>query len=120
MQMTREEIVRDYLQAKNKSKQLKVLADLNLTTQSEIRRVLIEGGVEGVKAPKRLMKWAPVSAVPKEPETEVYGQIEAILAALPEGMGEKARWAAGKLAAEMFAEYLIDRLGLGEGDGADA
>lgn len=119
MQMTREEIVRDYLQAKNKSKQLKVLADLNLTTQSEIRRVLIEGGVEGVKAPKRLMKWAPAE-VSKEPETEVYGQIEAILAALPEGMGEKARWAAGKLAAEMFAEYLIDRLGLGEGDGADA
>ena len=55
MIMTAEEIVRDYLQARNKQKQkqIKILADLNQTTQAEIKRILAENCVEGVEAPKR-------------------------------------------------------------------
>ena len=53
------------------------------------------------------------------PKTEIYGQIEAILAELPEDMGVKARWAAGKMLAEMFAEYLKMRLRL-EDEGGTA
>lgn len=63
------------------------------------------------------------SAPLPEPETSaedspvIYRQIESILAALPKDIGEKARWAAGKLAAELFAEYLMERLGLREDEG---
>ena len=38
--MTNEEIVRDYLQAQNKIKQIRILADMNKTTKAEIRRIL--------------------------------------------------------------------------------
>jgi len=42
MMMTNEEIVRDYREAANKSKQIKILADLNCCSPSEIRRVLAQ------------------------------------------------------------------------------
>lgn len=131
MQMTPEEIVRDYLQARNKEKQIRILADMNLTTMAEIKRFLVENGVEGVVAPKlrgRRKKpsalpppeaEAPPSAAPEPPQAdgpEVYRKIENILAALPGDMGQKARWAAGKLLAEVFAEYLVARLGLNENE----
>lgn len=131
MTMTNEEIVRDYLQARNKSKQIKVLADLNTVAPAEIRAVLAEAGVEGVAAPKRIVRRkkpptapppeaeAPLSAAPEPPQTDgpdIYRKIENILAALPGDMGPKARWAAGKMVAEVFAEYLMARLRLEEGD----
>lgn len=132
--MTNEEIVRDYLQARNKVNQIRVLADMNLTTMTEIKRILIANGVEDVAAPKprgRRKKPAaaqlqeaetPPSAAPEPPQDdwpEVYREIENTLAALPEDMGVKARWAAGKMAAEMFAAYLMVRLRLGEEDCTD-
>ena len=55
MQMTNEEIVRDYNAAANKSKQIKILAELNTVSPGEIRAVLAEAGVEGVEAPKRIV-----------------------------------------------------------------
>lgn len=118
MVMTNEEIVRDYLQARNKSKQIRILADLNQTTKAEIRQILASEGAEAVEANKRPLK--PLNPKMKNdtaekleaPKTEIYGQIEAILAELPEDMGVKARWAAGKMLAEMFAEYLKMRLRL--------
>lgn len=63
---------------------------------------------------------APPSAAPEPPQTDgpdIYRKIEDILAALPEGMGQKARWSAGKMLAEIFAEYLISRLELEGGEG---
>ena len=127
--MTNDEIVRDYLQARNKSKQIKVLADLNTVTPAEIRAVLAEAGVAGIEAPKRIVRRkkpptapppeteAPPSAAPEHPRgdgPDIYRKIENILAALPGDMGPKARWAAGKMVAEVFAEYLMVRLRLGE------
>ena len=53
MQMTNEEIVRDYNVAENKSKQIKILAELNAVSPGEIRAVLAQTGVAGVEAPKR-------------------------------------------------------------------
>ena len=53
MVMTNEEIVRDYLQARNKSKQIRILADLNQTTKAEIRQILASEGAEVVEANKR-------------------------------------------------------------------
>ena len=46
MQMTSEEIVRDYNAAANKNKQIKILAELNMVSPSEIRAVLAQAGVE--------------------------------------------------------------------------
>ncbi len=40
MTMSAEEIVRDYQQAANKQKQIKILADLNCCTPGEIRQIL--------------------------------------------------------------------------------
>lgn len=96
-----------------------------MTTKAEIRRILASEGAEAVEANKRPLK--PLDSKMKNdtaekleaPKTEIYGQIEAILAELPEDMGVKARWAAGKMLAEMFAEYLKMRLRL-EDEGGTA
>lgn len=47
MQMTNEEITRDFQQAKNKKEQISVLADLNACTAEEICEILREGGIDG-------------------------------------------------------------------------
>ena len=44
LQMTVEEIVRSYREAKDKAVQVGILADLNLCSKETIRRVLVEGG----------------------------------------------------------------------------
>ena len=62
MQMTSEEIVRDYSAAKNKSKQIKILADLNAASPGEIRAVLAEAGVAGVKMLERIRQKRPEAA----------------------------------------------------------
>ena len=62
---------------------------------------------------------APPSAAPEPPQEngpEVYQKIENILAALPGDMGQKARWAAEKMVAEVFAEYLKVRLRVEENE----
>lgn len=45
MDMTAEEIVRHYQQAKNKSADIKILAELNTTDTASIRAILIDAGV---------------------------------------------------------------------------
>lgn len=45
MTMSNEEIIRDYNQASNKSKQIRILADLNCCSPGEIRKVLAQAGV---------------------------------------------------------------------------
>lgn len=69
MVMTNEEIVRDYLQARNKVNQIRVLADMNLTTMTEIKRVLVANGVEDVAAPKPRGRRKKPAAPPQEAET---------------------------------------------------
>lgn len=130
MQMTSEEIVRDYNSAANKSKQIKILADLNVVSPSEIRNVLALAGVADVKPPKRVRKRiteppascgasGPVSdpdmlTGERIPAPEIYGQIETILAVLPANASETVRRGAGDFLSGLFEEYLFRRLGLSE------
>lgn len=65
MQMTNEEIVREYNAAASKSKQIKILADLNCVTSGEIKAILAQAGVDGVKMPERTRQRKPVQT----PET---------------------------------------------------
>ena len=129
MQMTNEEIVRDYKQASNKNKQVRILADLNQTSPSEILTILAKEGVEGVKMPEKIMpRKKPTEArlaasvkAPMEPRKdlpEVYAQIEAILTALPENATEHVRSAAASLTVALFSEYVDRRMGKGRGHGA--
>lgn len=46
MQMGNEEIVRNYMQAKDKAKQLGILAELNACDVQKIKDILTEGGVD--------------------------------------------------------------------------
>ena len=112
MQMTHEEIVRDYNAAKNKSRQIKVLADLNQTSPSEIRAILAEAGVEGVKKPEKIMpRKKPESEAPAPSGLpEVYGRIETILAMLPEDASEHVRSATAGLTVALFSEYVDQRM----------
>ena len=110
MTMTPEEIVRDYTQAANKSKQIKILADLNMVSPGEIKAVLAEAGVEGVEAPKRIRrKPAPAKAEP-ETEVSVYDRIEMILDALPVHSTPAVRKAALDVVTALFQEYVTTRI----------
>ena len=114
MQMTNEEIVREYNAAANKSKQIKVLADLNCVTSREIKAILAQAGVDGVKMPERTRQRKPVQTPETGPAARtVYVQVEAILAALPEDASEAVRRSAGDLLSGMFEDYLTVRLRLG-------
>lgn len=120
MNMTSEEIVRDYTQAANKGKQIKVLADLNCVTPNEIRQVLLQAGVEGVPTPKRIVKRKPAPASPKagqetaaaapEPVQPFWQRMEAILDALPEKLPPEAAGIVQNLLQTLFADYLGQRL----------
>lgn len=110
--MTPEEIVRDYQQAKNKQKQIKILADLNGTSPGEIKSILTAAGVEDVEAPKRTTRSQPEA---KQAEQvcrlpEIYLQIETILATLPNNASAYARRTAAELAVTLFREYIDQRL----------
>lgn len=124
MQMTSEEIVRDYKSAANKSKQIRILADLNAVSPGEIRAVLAEAGVEGVDAPKRIRQRKAESPAPApEPERQeapvaaalplesVYYRIEGILASIPEDASLYVRKTALELMTALFREYLERRIG---------
>ena len=117
MQMTNEEIVRDYTQAANKSKQIKVLAELNAVSPGEIRAVLAAAGVEGVAPPKRIRQqkpetparaaeYAPAAGLPP-----FWERMETILGALPEELPPEAEAIVQNLLQTLFADYLCNRLG---------
>ena len=134
MQMTNEEIVRDYNAAANKSKQIKILAELNAVSPGEIRAVLAQAGVAGVEAPKRIVPRktgaqgpVPVSDqadVPRHadpfPMRGIYDRIETILTALPEDASQCVRDMAGNLAVTLFRDYVKRRLDGGMQDEASA
>ena len=112
--MTPGEIVCDYRQAKNKQKQIKILADLNCTSPSAIRLILAEAGVVGVEAPKRIRRAgakAPAEPEPEQiPEASVYDRIETILAVLPADTSDRVRGAALDMVTAMFQDYVLKRL----------
>ena len=54
MQMTNEEICREYRQAKNRQNQIRILADENLCSVDEIRKILIDGGALKPKPKKEV------------------------------------------------------------------
>ena len=113
MTMTNEEIVRDYNQAANKSKQIKVLAELNCVSPGEIKAVLAQAGVAGVEAPKRLSQRKTEAPPPTTPsgEPEIYDRIETILSALPEGASDCIKAIVRELVVALFREDLEQRLG---------
>ena len=45
MEMAAHEIVRSYKEAKDKKKQVSILAQLNLCTPEDIKKILVEGGI---------------------------------------------------------------------------
>lgn len=55
MEMTKTEIIREYKMANSKTKQIGILAELNLCTKKEIREILREGGLD-VPEPGRKKK----------------------------------------------------------------
>lgn len=120
MEMTNEEIVRDYNAAANKSKQIKVLADLNCVSPGEIRAVLAQAGVPGVKMPERIRprKTAQASpeagqkvpAVAPEQAAPFWQRMEDILNALPEKLPPEAEPIVQNLLQTLFADYLSHRL----------
>lgn len=68
MIMTNEEIVRDYRVAKNRTKQIGILADVNMCSKREIVEILLEMGEE---VPGNfLSKGKKKAAVPEEEEPE--------------------------------------------------
>ena len=139
MQMTAEEICRHYTQASNKSKDIQVLADLNVTDKPSIRAILIDGGVLPPDPPKRGRKpradkpaEEPPAAPTKRPrkpaaeaasaqaaatkapppDASVYNRVEAILAAVPPGASEQARVHAHDLTMALLMDYIRRRLEL--------
>lgn len=52
MEMTAHEIVRSYKEAKDKKKQVGILAQLNLCTPEDIKKILVEGGINWRELPR--------------------------------------------------------------------
>lgn len=112
---SREEIVRDYTQAANKGKQIKILADLNCVSPGEIRAVLAATGVPGIRAPERIRRQkAEAAAERPQPETasalSFWEHTEAILAALPDELPPEAESIVQNLLQTLFADYIGRRL----------
>ena len=59
LQMTVEEIVRSYREAKDKAAQVGILADLNLCSKETIRKILVEGGLDPRQLPRAPRKKPP-------------------------------------------------------------
>ena len=117
MQMTNEEIVRSYNEAANKNKQIRILADLNCTSPSEIQTVLAKAGVKGVTMPARIAKRrteAKVSGPASDLDKSFFDRVETILSALPEDAVNHTQ----NLLQTLFADYLEQRLGKGGRHGA--
>ena len=69
MQMSNEEIVRNYREAKDKAKQLGILAELNACDKQKIKDILTEGGIDYRSFPRsKKEKKAPALAEDNKPE----------------------------------------------------
>ena len=79
MVMTREEIIRDYRQAADKTNQIVVLSELNLCKKQEIAEILMEAGME---VPKYYL------GQKKSREARAAREANGTQAAPPEGTGK--------------------------------
>ncbi len=66
MEMTAHEIVRSYKEAKDKKKQVGILAQLNLCTPEDIKKILVEGGINGRELPRGKRTQSPPPQPPNE------------------------------------------------------
>ena len=66
MEMTAHEIVRSYKEAKDKKKQVGILAQLNLCTPEDIKKILVEGGINWRELPRGKRTQSP----PPNPRTK--------------------------------------------------
>ena len=74
MQMTNEEIVRSYKEAKHKKEQVGILAELNACTRSQIIEILRAGGIENYALARVAgdIKASAALETPETPETPVF------------------------------------------------
>ena len=134
MQMTDDEIVRHYREARNKAKDITVLADLNTCKPKEIREILIKAGElpQPVAPPKKPELPQDEGLLPPSPQGEcsrrgqrgrpgpldnsgVYSRVEQILEAIPGDGDELIREKAFSLCLALLTDDLLGRLGLKEG-----
>lgn len=69
MEMTKADILRDWKEAKDKKNQVRVLAELNCTTQEHIVAILKEMGVDGRLLPRKRKPVVTEEAPPQEKDT---------------------------------------------------
>ena len=125
MVMTNEEIIRHYRQAKDKNKDVEVLADLNLTSQDTIREILIEAGamrrsftrkpkdetVEKEAQTSKAQEKKPAKTHSKhEINDGCYISIESIISNIPTGASVSIRKCAYTLCMTIFTDYLKAKL----------
>lgn len=134
MQMTDDEIVRHYREARNKAKDIPILADLNACKPKEIREILIKAGElpQPVAPPKKPELPQDEGLLPPSPQGEcsrrgqrgrsgppdasgVYSRVEQILDAIPGDGDELIREKAFSLCLALLTDDLLGRLGLKEG-----
>lgn len=70
MQMSNEEIVRSYREAKNKAKQLEILAELNACDTQKIKDILIGSGMDHRRLPRGEREKTAVQTEEARPEKE--------------------------------------------------
>lgn len=93
MQMTNEEIVRNYKEAKHKDNQIKILAQLNCCDPQKIKDILKDAGV--------IRKYVRRDPEPKEESVEAVPVKAAKKAALPELLPEAVMDAIRRRMAEL-------------------
>ena len=76
MQMTQQEIVTSFREAKDKREQIKILSQLNVCSEEEIRSILIKGGIDGRALPRKKRK-EPFELEEKEPTVTPAAQDQA-------------------------------------------
>ena len=91
--MTNGEIVADYKQAKDKKKQIAILADLNGCKEEDIREILKNGGIDGRSLPRQGEKKKKEDAPAQESAAPEAG-VALAGAGTPEGEGvlDAAKW----------------------------
>ena len=99
MKMTEDEIIRDYLEAKDKKKQVEILADMNLVTKKEMAQYLAD---HGQQVDKRLLAGDPRKRkeksifIPDEPEPELTEEQEEKFARILDSVDEGKKLPAPK------------------------
>lgn len=65
MDMTAAEILKNYREAKDKKRQVRILADMNVCSVDEIKAILIAGGIDKRELPRTRQKTATETSEPK-------------------------------------------------------